>query len=173
MNRSFLVAAAVLCVLPATPASAAEIFGGLYVHDVDTVLTKSGIESGADVVVGWRGDRIGATPLQPHVFGGLNTDGNTSYAAAGISARFGTRVYLRPGLGIAIHNGFTGDFERPEGDRIAFGSRVLFEPEIAVGVQLNPRTSIEASWVHLSHAQLLSSQNPGLDNFGVRLNVGL
>jgi hypothetical protein len=163
--------AAVAAAAAATPAHGAEIFGGLYVHDVDTPLTKSGIEGGADVMVGWRGDRIGRTPIQPYVFGALNTSGETSYAAAGISARFGDRIYVRPGIGLAIHTGSAGDFQRT--DKIAFGSRILFEPEVAVGAQLNERVSIEASWVHMSHGQLLSSQNPGIDNFGVRLNVGL
>ena len=172
MHRSLLTAfAAVAAAAAATPAHGAEIFGGLYVHDVDTPLTKSGIEGGADVMVGWRGDRIGRTPIQPYVFGALNTSGETSYAAAGISARFGDRIYVRPGIGLAIHTGSAGDFQRT--DKIAFGSRILFEPEVAVGAQLNERVSIEASWVHMSHGQLLSSQNPGIDNFGVRLNVGL
>jgi hypothetical protein len=48
-----------------TPALAGELFGGLYVHDVDTPLTHSGIEGGVDVQVGWRGGRIGPTPQQP------------------------------------------------------------------------------------------------------------
>ena len=168
----FLTALAMLAAgALATPAPAAEIFGGLYVHDVDTPLTKSGIEGGADVMVGWRGDRLGGTPIQPYLFGALNTAGETSYAAAGISARFGDRFYIRPGVGLALHSGSAGNFQRT--DRIAFGSRILFEPEVAVGTQLNDRVSIEASWVHMSHAQLRSSQNPGIDNFGVRLNFGL
>ena len=58
-------------------------------------------------------------------------------------------------------------------DEIAFGSRILFEPEIAVGAEINDRLSIEASWVHMSHGTLFSRQNPGIDNFGVRLNLKL
>ena len=41
-----------------------------------------------------------------------------------------------------------------------------------VGVQVNDRLSVEASWVHMSHAQLFGRQNPGIDNVGVRLNLG-
>ena len=74
-------------------------------------------------------------------------------------------------MGIAIHNGSTGNFQRT--DKIAFGSRVLFEPELGVGVQVNDRLSVEASWVHMSHAQLFGRQNPGIDNVGVRLNLRL
>jgi hypothetical protein len=153
------------------PARAGEVFGGLYVHDVDTPLTKSGFEGGADIQLGYRGGRIGKTPLQPYIFGALNTSGETNYAAVGLSAKFGDRLYIRPGVGLAIHSGSAGDFQRT--DRIAFGSRILFEPELGIGYQINDRVSVEGSWVHMSHAQLFGGQNPGIDNFGVRLNFGL
>jgi hypothetical protein len=155
----------------ATPALAGELFGGLYVHDVKTPLDRSGFEGGLDVSLGYRGGRIGHTPLQPYVFGALNTSGNTSYAAVGISAKFGHRIYIRPGVGLAIHNGSTADYYRT--DKIAFGSRVLFEPEVGVGARVNDRLSVEASWVHMSHATLFSRENPGIDNLGVRLNLKL
>lgn len=155
----------------ATPASAAEVFGGLYVHDVKTPLNLSGIEDGMDVQIGWRGGRIGSTPLQPYVFGALNTAGETSYAAAGLSAKFGDRLFIRPGLGLAIHTGSTDDFQRT--DRIAFGSRILFQPELGIGARISDRATIEASWIHMSHATLFGGQNPGIDNLGVRLTFGL
>jgi hypothetical protein len=157
--------------LAAAPAEADEVFGGLYVHDVKLPTDKSGIEGGADIELGYRGGRIGHTPLQPYVFGALNTAGQTSYAAVGLSAKFGSKIYIRPGLGIAIHNGSAGKYFRP--DKIAFGSRVLFEPELGVGTRVNSRLSLEASWVHMSHAQLFARENPGIDNLGVRLNLAL
>ncbi len=160
-----------LVVAASGPAHAGEIFGGIYVHDVKLPTDLSGIEGGADIQAGYRGGRIGHTPLQPYVFGALNTAGQTSYAAAGLSARFGHRIYIRPGLGIAIHNGSADKYYRT--DRIAFGSRVLFEPELAVGTMVNSRLGLEASWVHMSHAQLFSRENPGIDNLGVRLNLAL
>lgn len=165
----------VMTVVLASPASAGavELFGGAYVHDVDTPLTKSGIEGGADVMVGLRGGRIGATPLQPYAFVAVNSSGETHYGAIGISAKFGDKIYVRPGVGLALHTGSTRNFQDPSTDGIDFGSRILFEPEIAVGTQINDRLSIEASWVHLSHATLLSRQNPGIDNFGLRLNLKL
>lgn len=159
-----------LLMVPAS-AHAGEVFGGVYVHDVKLPTDKSGIEGGADIQLGYRGGAVGHTPLQPYVFGALNTAGQTSYAAAGLSARFGRSLYIRPGLGIAIHNGSADKFFRT--DKIAFGSRVLFEPELAVGTQLNSRLSVEASWVHMSHAQLFGGENPGIDNLGVRMNLRL
>ena len=173
-SRRFILPALTAALsVTASPAFAGELFGGLYVHDVRTPLDLSGDESGADVVLGWRGGRIGHTPLQPYVFGALNTAGDTSYAAVGLSAKFGKRIYIRPGLGIAIHDGSAARFDDPTNDRVEFGSRVLFEPELGVGVRLNPRLSIEASWVHMSHAQLGGRENPGVDNLGVRLNLAL
>ena len=154
-------------------AQAGEIFGGLYVHDVDTPLTLRGVEGGADVQLGWRGDRIGRTPLQPYVFAAVNTAGETHYAAAGISAKFGDRIFVRPGLGIAVHTGSAANLEDSDNGKVDFGSRVLFEPELGIGARINDRTTIEASWVHMSTAQLFGKQNPGIDNFGVRLSLKL
>jgi hypothetical protein len=156
-----------------SPVHADELFGGVYAHDVKTPLDKSGIEGGADLQLGWRGGAIGRTPLQPYIFGALNTAGDTSYAAIGLSAKFGTRVYVRPGLGVAIHNGSAKNFSDPANGKIDFGSRILFEPELGLGFKISERASVEASWIHMSHAQLFGRQNPGIDNFGVRVNFGL
>jgi hypothetical protein len=160
------------CLLSA-PASAGELFGGVYAHDVKLPTDMSGIEHGMDVQLGYRGGNIAHTPLQPYMFGALNTAGDTSYAAVGLSAKFGHRLYVRPGLGIAVHTGSAEKFQDLSNDKIDFGSRVLFEPELGVGTEVNDRLSIEASWIHMSHAQLFGRQNPGIDNLGVRLNLKL
>ena len=152
-------------------AAASEVFGGIYVHGVNTPLTLGGDpEKGLDVQLGWRGGRIGRTPFQPYVLGSVHTAGNTRFVAAGLSAKFGERVYIRPGLGIAVHAGSAADFDNPFNDKIEFGSRVLFAPEVGIGVRVAPRVTAEASWVHLSHAQLFGRQNPGLDSIGLRVN---
>lgn len=176
MKKLGLMWAAAIAVAAPTAAHAGELFGGLYVHDVKTPLDKSGLESGVDFMAGLRGGAIAhlfKAPLQPYVFGALNSDGNTDYAAAGLSLRFplGGNWYIRPGIGLAIHDGSAGKFFRT--DKIAFGSRVLAEPELGIGTQLNRRLSAEASWVHMSHGQLFGRENPGLDNLGVRLNLAL
>jgi hypothetical protein len=159
----------------ATPgaAQASELFAGIYAHDVKTPLNLSGVEDGADVMVGWRGGRIGRTPLQPYVYGALHTGGRSHYAAAGLSARFGNRFYVRPGFGVAVHSGSASNVEKLGNGRIEYGSRILFAPEIAVGAQINQRFSVEASLIHLSHGQLFGRQNPGTDHLGVRLNLAL
>jgi hypothetical protein len=167
MKPAFPLVAFALLLPP--PAAATEIFGGLHAQGVRTPFSlNADREGGTAVSVGVRGERIGRTPLQPYAFASLNPDGGTDFLVAGLSARFGSRLYVRPGLGVAIHNGSASDFDQP--DRLAFGSRILFEPEVAVGAQLSERLSLEASIVHFSHAQIFGRQNPGIDQVGVRLN---
>lgn len=162
--------------LAAAPASAADLFGGVLLHDVNTPLTKDIGEGGHDFELGYRFDRlVGLGPIggpAPYVFVSVNDRGDTSLAAAGLSWKIGGPLYLRPGIGIAIH---TGPSYRVDANnqRTDLGSRVLFEPEMAIGTQIAPRLSIEASWVHVSHAQLFSRQNPGIDMIGARLNLHL
>ena len=156
----------------ATPAQAGELFGGLYVHGVDTPLTLGGSpEGGIDFQLGYRGGPIIAgTGLEPYVFGAINSNGDTNYAAAGLSWKFGDRIYIRPGIGIAVHPGSAKSTDNPFNTKIEFGSRILFEPELGIGARISERMTIEASWVHMSHAQLFGKQNPGIDNIGARLN---
>lgn len=173
MKRVLLPLAATAALSIATPAQAGEIFGGLYVHDIDSPLTKSGVEEGVDVQLGWRGDRIGKTPFQPYAFAAVNTAGKTHYAAVGISAKFGDRFFIRPGVGLAVHTGSAQNIHDPTDDEIEFGTRILFEPELGIGARINDRMTIEASWVHMSHARVFSGQNPGIDNVGIRLSYKL
>jgi lipid A 3-O-deacylase len=175
LNHFAIGVAALAFAVPAS-ANAAELFGGVYIHDVKTPLDKAGLESGADLALGYRGNGIGhlwRAALQPYVFAAVNTARNTDYAAVGMSARFplGANWYVRPGVGLAIHTGSAGKFYRY--DKIAFGSRVLVEPELAIGTRLTQRVSAEASWVHMSHGQLFGRENPGIDNFGMRLNLSI
>ena len=174
MHRfSFLILIAASALLVPGTAHADEVFGGVYAHAVGTKLSLgSSRESGIDLQLGYRGGKIiRGTGLQPYAFGALNTNGDTSYAAVGLSWKFGDRFYIRPGIGLAIHNGSTEDFIRD--DRVAFGSRILFAPEVGVGARINDRLTIEASLVHLSHGQVFGGQNPGIDNIGARINLKL
>jgi hypothetical protein len=155
-------------------ARADELFGGVHLHDVKTPVDDAGIEHGVDLSLGYRASPVGhlwTGALEPYVFAAVNSVGDTSYGAVGISAKFplGGGAYFRPGIGIAVHTGSAGKYYRT--DKIAFGSRVLFEPEIAIGTQVSKRVSVEASWVHMSHAQLFGKENPGIDNLGMRINL--
>jgi len=156
----------------AAPAQASEIFAGLLAHDVETPLTKGGFEDGADIELGWRGDRLGFLGHpSPYAFVSVATGGETHLAAAGLSWRLGGRLFVRPGLGLAVHTRSSHGIRN--GLRTDLGSRVLFEPEVGLGYQLSDRLALEATWVHVSHAQLLSRQNPGMDSIGIRLSFQL
>lgn len=167
-----LAAVAIVLAAPA-PALAGEVFGGLYKHSVDSPLSlEGGREHGVDFQLGYRGSSlVPGFALQPYVFGALNSAGDTSYAAAGLSLKVGDRLFIRPGLGLAVHTGSAARYDLPE--RVAYGSRILFEPELGIGARIAPRITLEASWVHMSQAQVFSRQNPGLDNIGARLSLGL
>lgn len=174
LKSSFAVA--LLSGLLATPANAGELLGGVYVHGVDTPFTFETGESGIDILIGVRSEPIEALTIigkpQAHVFGSLNSERDgTDFVAAGLSWKIGKgAVYVRPGVGIALHNAPGLRVDPETGIRTDLGSRILFEPEIAIGVRASERVSIEASWVHISNARLFNSQqNPGIDMMGVRL----
>ncbi|HEV2866460.1 MAG TPA: acyloxyacyl hydrolase [Allosphingosinicella sp.] len=173
--RKLLIVAALAGAAATSPAHADEIFGGVLAHDIDSPLTAGGFEDGADFELGWRGERIGALRLvgspSPYAFASVATGGDTHFAAAGVSWRIGNRFFVRPGVGLAVHT--RGSHGVRDGLRTDLGSRILFEPELGVGYRLNSRLSVEASWVHLSHGQLLSRQNPGMDSVGVRVALRL
>lgn len=117
----------------------------------------------------------------------INTAGRTSFASVGAEWRqhiLQGRVYGQVGIGVSVHDGyrFTPDpFEPglPIGEaqsryavyrqRTSFGSQILFNPNASVGVRLNSRWAVEATWEHFSHRQWFSKQNPGIDNLGLRV----
>ena len=175
MRLSFLAAA--LAIGLAVPAQAGEVFGGVYAHAVDTPFTFDTGEGGADVQIGVRSEPIEALRVigkpSAHVFGSLNSEeGGTDFVAAGLSWKVDAGpVYIRPGVGLALHNAPELRVDPATRIRTDLGSRVLFEPEIAIGTDLSERVSVEASWVHISNARLFNrEQNPGIDMMGVRLN---
>lgn len=164
--------------IAASPTLADELFGGAYVHEVDTPLTLKVAEEGADIAFGYRFEPIERWHVigkpAPYVLASLNTAGDTSFAGAGLSWKIGKgRFYARPAVAIVIHD---GDTHRPDPvnrrDR-GLGSRVLFEPELGLGWRATERLSIEASWMHVSHGLLFGKQNPGIDMMGLRLNLGM
>lgn len=168
---------ALAAVATAPPLSAQEIWTGIAAHGVDTPFTFDTGEGGANLQAGYRFApqrtlSVFGSPA-PYVLAIVNTDGGTNIAAAGLSWKLGDRFYARPGIGIAVHDGPSLRVRPGDNLRTDLGSRILFEPELAIGWQASPRLAIEASWVHVSHAQLFSGQNPGLDIIGARLVFNL
>ena len=162
----------------ATPAAAQEVYLGGSAHAVDLPTSLNTDEGGADVQFGYRTaplkgwEQMGSPSAYVH--GQVSLNGDTSLIAAGFSwnIKATDRLYVRPGIGLAVHNDKIPD-ELPDGTRYDLGSRVLFEPELAVGYRVNDRFAVEASWVHISHATILSEQNPGMDFIGARVVMTL
>ncbi|WP_095012107.1 acyloxyacyl hydrolase [Tsuneonella mangrovi] len=170
-------AAAIFALVPlAAPAHAGEVYGGVYAHAVDTPFTLETGEGGTDLQFGYRFDPVlGPLRIEPYVFGSVNLDGNTDFGGVGVSRKIPVGlIYVRPGVGLVVHDAPGYRVDMATGYRTDLGSRVLFEPEIAVGTRIAPRLTVEASWVHISNARLFNSeQNPGIDTIGLRLNLHL
>jgi lipid A 3-O-deacylase len=176
MNR-WIIAALAAPAFAAAPAHAGELYGGLYIHAVDTPFTLDTQEGGGDLQLGYRLDPIlPVAKIEPYVFASVNSaEGGTDFVGVGVGRKIGTGgVYVRPGVGLVIHNAPEVRVDPATGLRTDLGSRVLFAPEIALGTAIAPRLSVEASWVHISNARLFNSQqNPGIDMIGVRANLKL
>lgn len=166
--------------LAPVPAAAQEVFAGVYRHGAGTPFTLDTGEGGADLELGYRFapiERLGAVGKPaPYLIASINTRGDTSFAGIGLAwtialGRRGGPVYLRPGVGLVVHDGPAFRTDPAGTTRTDLGSRVLFEPEIGLGYRIDRRFSLEASWTHVSHARLFNAaQNPGIDMIGLRLN---
>lgn len=117
----------------------------------------------------------------------LNTAGRTNFASIGAEWRqhvLRGRVYGQAGIGLTIHDGyrytpdpFSPGLSMQEAarrydiylHRTAFGSRILFNPNLSLGARVNDRLAIEIAYEHFSHRGIFSGQNPGSDNVGIRL----
>jgi lipid A 3-O-deacylase len=176
-------------------AQAGELLVGIYAHDAtflgDTFgVGSAGRESGADLHLGYRTERIEALGLifkpQAHAFISVNSESTSNFVAAGLSWPIDLThgFYLRPGLGLAYTDGEHGlppvnapglsaaEVQRRlnlYNTRIDFGSALLFEPEISVGYRFSERLSGELSWVHISNGEVFhQGKNQGMDDAGVR-----
>lgn len=176
-GRRFLLLPAVAALLPAQ-AAAQEVFAGVLAHDVHLPLDLSGREDGLELEIGYRSKGIDGLAFigRPSFYlrGALAASGGTDFVSAGLSWRLGSgRVYARPELGLAVQTGRMPVFDA-NGTRTDLGSRLVFEPALALGYRIAPRLSVEAALVHRSHAGLFNSrQNPGMDSVGLRLNFRL
>ncbi len=163
----------VLVSLIAAPATAGELLGAAYAHDVHGI-GVGGSEGGVDIAAGWRSEPVEALKLigRPRVvaYAVGSTVRATDFATVGLTWRLtlSPHFYLEPGIGGAVTDGV----DKPTATgprRLDLGSRVLFSPQVAAGWKLSPRLSAEASWIHLSHGYLAGGRNPGMDELGLRL----
>ena len=180
-----------------TPAFAQQWYVGLYIHDVTLVgeaigLGAAGRESGTqDLQIGYRTGQLESPRWlgrpQAHAFVSANNKNMSNFGAAGFGwpIALGERLYFRPAFGLAYTDGKAGlppanaanltPDERARRThlyytRIDFGSKLLFNPELALGFKFTDRLAGEFSYNHLSNGQIFHrGKNQGLDDMGVRL----
>ena len=168
-------------ILLASPAAAQEVYFGGSAHAVDLPTSLDTDEGGADVQFGYRSaplesfERVGKPSAYIH--GQVSLNGDTSVISAGLSwnIKATDKIYVRPGIGMGVHNDKLDDVRVVNGERVQYdlGSRIVFEPELAVGYRIDDRFAVEASWVHVSHATIFNEQNPGMDFIGARVVMKL
>lgn len=184
------------------PPSRAEAFAGVLAHGMKLwrdvppgYLLESAEESGTvDVELGWRSARFDRLRwlARPHAVAKaqVNTDRRTSFFSSGLEWRqhVARSFYVQGGVGVAYQTGyrFTPDPFAPGlsrqqrldrfdvyANRTSFGSKMLFNPNLSVGLRVAPRWAVEIAYEHYSHAKLFSRQNPGIENAGLRLVYSL
>jgi lipid A 3-O-deacylase len=176
------LAAALLVVAPFLLANSAlagglvdELKIGVLAHDIGFL--GDSVEGGADIV----GEVLFKSPdflrvigaPRPTIGGSINTNGKTDYLYFDMTwketvwrptLQQGDGIYLGAFVGGAVHDGRLN--ERDDGNK-DLGTRALFHLGVEAGYQITPAYSIELCFSHLSNA-FTSSQNPGLNNIGVR-----
>lgn len=177
-------------------AEAAELMVAVLAHDVTFIgdvigVGTAGREGGTDLQIGVRSAPIEALKRigrpQAHAFVSFNSEDTSNFVAAGLSwpISLSKQVYIRPGMGLAYTDGEAGlpavnapgltaqEIQRRlklYNTRIDFGSHLLFQPELSVGMVLSPRLSAELTYIHLSNGQIFAQgKNQGLDDVGLRL----
>jgi lipid A 3-O-deacylase len=172
MRFALLAVAATL--FAASPAVATEIYGGLSSHGANWGITICCYEPGPDVQFGLTSSPLKALSkygdFRVYGLGSVNTRGGVSFGAVGFGYRwhFANRFYFQPAIGGAVQSGDATGYQKTP-DKLYLGSRFLFEPQVTLGYEISPKWAVEASWAHISHAQLAGPQNPGLDDVGGRI----
>jgi lipid A 3-O-deacylase len=104
---------------------------------------------------------------RPHIGGSIGSDGQASYAYAGLTwtIDLSRRIFVEGSIGGAILNGPTPT-AAPE--RQALGCTPLFREAGSVGLRLSEKWSMTATVEHLSSGGACR-ENRGLTNVGARL----
>jgi lipid A 3-O-deacylase len=200
MKKALFAAVALAAASFSGAAMAGEAFIGAMKHDVTFIgdavgLGAAGREDGVDVHLGVRSERLDGLRVlgrpSVHAFVSINSEDTSNFVAAGFNWPLDVGgeggFYIRPGIGLAYTDGETdlppvnepgisqAEIQRRlvlYNTRIDFGSKVLFEPEFALGYKMTDTVSMEVAYTHLSNGQIFhKGKNQGLDDFGLRLNV--
>ncbi|MGE0830580.1 MAG: acyloxyacyl hydrolase [Hyphomonadaceae bacterium] len=163
-----------LIAAPEAAARVEDVRVGVSAHNV---LDDEDKEGGANVET----DIVFSSPRALKIIGGprpfatasVNTQGDTSAIAAGLSWRvpLGARWAIAPELALAAHNGEADDADAG-GRRVLYGSRIVFRSAIAVERRINERFAAQVFAAHYSNGGLFGSdRNQGSESVGVRLVI--
>jgi lipid A 3-O-deacylase len=185
MKSAIVAVATAVLVAPAAAAQIDSARLGVMNHNICVTDCKNADkESGVNI----SGELRFASPaflgwaLSPHPFvvASVNTDGNTSYAGAGLEwdFEFADRWHFEPGFAYVVHDGAVNN-PFPSGtqaavdysqDHVLLGSEDLFRTSLALTWDVSESWSLQALYEHLSHGQILASgRNQGMDELGLRL----
>lgn len=140
------------------------------VMDHDANLFGNNEEGGTDVNIealfdspDWM-DWMGAP--RPQFGATINSSGNTSFVYGGLAWdwNFWNPFFVEGSLGLAIHNGETGNVEVGAKE---LGCRWNFHESASVGINITDNHRVMATVEHISNASACS-ENEGLTNAGVR-----
>jgi hypothetical protein len=100
---------------------------------------------------------------RPHIGASIAANGGTNQTYAGFTweVPLTSRLFIEGGLGVAVHDG-------PTGDDPSYGCAALFRESASLGYELSDDVRLLLTVDHISNAGLCES-NQGLTNAGVRL----
>ncbi|WP_316979734.1 acyloxyacyl hydrolase [Shumkonia mesophila] len=157
------------------------LVGGFFIHDRGPAADRH--EDGFDLNLEAQFAAPEWDPWQwigsprPHVGATLSLNGETSLLYTGLTyeADLASRLFAAAHGGLAVHDGM---LHQDDADRCAaasdcgFGSRVLFRGGLELGVRISEKASVSLLWDHVSHGQVLASENEGIDHVGLRYGIG-
>lgn len=151
----------------------AEVRVGILAHNVGPIASKE--EHGADInmEIHFQSPKLLSAVGEPKPFIGttINMIGDTSFLYAGFMWDFDITAsfFASLGLGMTVHNGNSGG--ESEGDGLTtLGCWWLFRESIEFGYKVDEQISIALFFDHVSHGDLCSDRNSGMDNTGLRLH---
>lgn len=102
-----------------------------------------------------------------HLGATLNTAGDTSSLYGGLNwdTIWDNGVFLEGFWGLAVHN---GNLRGGNPDKIEFGSQVVFRLGGETGWRWDDNNGVSLIWEHMSHADMFSTKNQGIDSLGLR-----
>lgn len=113
---------------------------------------------------------------RPHLGLTPNLSGDTSALYAGVTYAFDPhpRLFAELALGLAAHDGPLHAQDRlacEQDSDCGFGSRVILRYGLELGLRLERGHAVTLIYDHMSHQELLDTENEGIDHIGLRYRL--